>query len=165
MMSLAAANAMSPDEFAAVFGDVAEHSPWVARAAAGRRPFATRQSMIDAFAEAVRNADRNAALALIRAHPDLAGRAELTDDSSREQAGAGLSHLTPEEFARFSELNDRYRAKFGFPFILAVKGAAKEQILSSFADRLMHSAEEELGAAIDQICRIFRFRIEERVAP
>ena len=165
MKSLADINAMSSDAFVASFGDVAEHSPWVAEKTAAVRPFASRDAMIAAFETAVRAAPQAAQLALIRAHPDLATRAKLTDDSSREQKGAGLDTLTPAEFARFTELNDAYKARFGFPFIFAVKGASKHQILASFEERVGRDRNEEFATALSQVCRIFRFRIEDRVAP
>ena len=165
MNALAEVNAMAPEKFIAAFGDVAEHSPWVARHAAAVRPFASREAMIAAFVAALNGASREAQLALIRAHPDLATKAKLTADSSREQAGAGLSSLTPEEFARFTHLNDFYKAKFDFPFIFAVRGATKHQILASFAERVNNAPEEEFATAIAQICRIFGFRIEDRVSP
>ena len=158
-------NAMEAAEFEKTFGDVAEHSPWVARNAAGDRPFVSRESMIRAFHEAVHSASETAQLALIRAHPDLAGKAKLTSDSNREQAQAGLDALTQEEFARFTHLNELYKSKFDFPFIFAVKGATAQQILASFAERVNHSKDDEFAMALDQVCRIFRFRIEDRVAP
>jgi 2-oxo-4-hydroxy-4-carboxy-5-ureidoimidazoline decarboxylase len=165
MMALAEVNAMDAERFVAAFGDVAEHSPWVARHAAAARPFASREAMIDAFADAVSAAKRESQLALIRAHPDLATKAKLTEDSTREQAQAGLGSLSPDEFARFTHLNDLYKAKFDFPFIFAVKGAGKRQILASFAERVNNDAETEFATAIAQVCRIFRFRVEDRVAP
>ena len=157
-------NHMSLEAFLAAFGDVAEHSAWVARNAAGTRPFANREAMIAAFADAVMAASPEGQLALIRAHPDLAGRAKLTVDSAREQAGAGLDTLSPRDFARFTFLNSQYREKFDFPFIFAVKGATKQQIIASFAKRVENSPEEELQMALQEVCRIFRFRIEDRVA-
>jgi 2-oxo-4-hydroxy-4-carboxy-5-ureidoimidazoline decarboxylase len=165
MKTMEEVNALKAAEFEKAFGDVAEHSPWVARNAAGDRPFVSRESMIRAFREAVLSASETAQLALIRAHPDLATKAKLTDDSTREQAQAGLGTLSKEEFARFNHLNDLYKSKFDFPFIFAVKGATKEQILASFAERVNHSKEDEFAMALDQVCRIFRFRIEDRVAP
>ncbi len=165
MMTLNAVNAMTAEEFTAAFGDVAEHSPWVARLVSALRPFASREAMVEAFTGAVRGAAREAQLALLRAHPDLATKARLTENSTREQAGAGLDTLSPGEFASFTGLNDRYQAKFGFPFIFAVKGAAKHRILASFAERVGHGTEEEFATALEQVCRIFRFRIEDRVAP
>ncbi len=165
MKTMEEVNALKAAEFEKAFGDVAEHSPWVARNAAGDRPFVSRESMIRAFREAVLSASETAQLALIRAHPDLATKARLTDDSTHEQAQAGLGTLSKEEFARFKHLNDLYKSKFDFPFIFAVKGATKEQILASFAERVNHSKEDEFAMALDQVCRIFRFRIEDRVAP
>ncbi len=165
MITMEEVNSLRAAEFERAFGDVAEHSPWVARNAAGDRPFVSRESMIRAFREAVLSASETAQLALIRAHPDLATKAKLTDDSSREQAQAGLGTLSKEEFSRFTHLNDLYKSKFDFPFIFAVKGATKQQILASFAERVNHSKEDEFAMALDQVCRIFRFRIEDRVAP
>jgi 2-oxo-4-hydroxy-4-carboxy-5-ureidoimidazoline decarboxylase len=164
MTTLAEVNAMDTGSFIAAFGDVAEHSPWVARHATAARPFASRDAMVKAFVDAVGAAKRESQLALIRAHPDLATKAKLTADSTREQAGAGLDTLTPEEFARFTHLNELYKSKFDFPFIYAVKGATKQQILASFAERVNHDPEQEFATAIAQVCRIFRFRIEDRVA-
>lgn len=165
MTSIEDVNAMAPEAFLAGFGDVAEHSPWVAREAGAFRPFASREAMIASFERAVRAANRDAQLALIRAHPDLAAKARLTDDSTKEQAGAGLNTLTPDEFRRFTSLNDSYKACFGFPFIFAVKGATKHMILESFEARVSNSADAEFATAIAQVCRIFRFRIEDRVEP
>jgi len=164
MMTINDVNAMSPQAFIEVFGDVAEHSPWVAREAQAYRPFRNRDEMALHFERALKSANRDAQLALIRAHPDLATKAKLTEDSSREQAGAGLTSLTAEEFARFTELNSRYKQRFGFPFIFAVKGATKHMILDSFAERVNNTPEQEFAMAITQVCRIFRFRIEDRVA-
>lgn len=164
MMTLTDVNALSTDDFAASFGDVAEHSPWVARHAASARPFASRAAMVSAFADSLKAARRESQLAVIRAHPDLATKAKLTADSRREQAGAGLDTLTAEEFARFTHLNELYKSKFDFPFIFAVKGATKQQILDSFAERISNAPDDEFALAIEQICRIFRFRIEDRVA-
>ena len=161
-------NRMAVSEFAARFGDVAEHSPWVAEGAAGARPFADREAVVDAFAAALRGAARDERLAVLRAHPDLAGRAaiagDLSEDSRREQAGAGLDRLTPEEFERFTALNAAYKERFDIPFIFAVKGATKELILAAFEERLSNGLEDELKNAIDNVCRIMRFRIEDRVA-
>lgn len=168
-VTLADANGLSAADFVAAFGDVAEHSPWVAEGAATARPFATREAMIDAFAAAIAAAPAQARLALIRAHPDLAGRAaragEMAEDSKKEQAGAGLGSLTDAEFVRFTSLNDAYRAKFGFPFILAVKGATKTVILDAFEARLPNPPDVEFAEALRQIARIVRFRLEDRVAP
>jgi OHCU decarboxylase len=167
-LPIAAVNALTDREFAAGFGGVAEHSPWVAEGAALRRPFADRAAMIAAFAAAIDAAPADRQLALLRAHPDLAGRAalagELAQDSRREQAGAGLDTLTAEEFARFHRLNDAYRARHGIPFILAVRGSTKHDILAGFAARTGNDPDSERREALNQVKRIIRFRIEDRVA-
>lgn len=165
--TLATVNGLGPADFVALFGDVAEHSPWVAEVAAVTRPWADREAMISAFVTAISSASHDAQIALIRAHPDLAGRAAragaMADESKREQAGAGLDTLTDAEFERFTRLNDTYRAKFGFPFILAVKGATKTTILDAFEARLPNEPAVESAEAIHQIARIVRFRLEDRV--
>ena len=163
--SIETVNALDAGAFVARFGDVAEDSPWIAEAAFAARPFADREDLIAAFAGAVHDAPREAQLALLRAHPDLAGRAAVAEESQREQAGAGLDRLTPAEFARFGDLNTRYRGRFGFPFIFAVKGATKDAILAAFEARIGNGAETERAAALAHVERILRFRIEDRVAP
>jgi OHCU decarboxylase len=119
--------------------------------------------------EAMRRAPRARQLALIRGHPDLAGRAavrgELTEASSAEQAGAGLDQCTPAEFQRFRELNGRYQAKFGFPFILAVKGMSRTAILAEFDRRLANSPDTEFAEALAQIARIARLRLDDLTGP
>jgi len=167
-MTIAAVNALTRADFIVEFGEIAEHSAWVAEMAETARPFENRDSMITAFANAMRGAQSSQQLALIKAHPDLAGKAaiagELTDDSTKEQAGAGLASLTADEFERFTELNGQYRTKFGFPFIFAVKGATKDMILDAFADRVDNGQEDEFEMALTQIARILRFRLEDRVS-
>ena len=163
MRAISDVNAMTPADFIGAFGDVAEHSCWVAREAESFRPFFNRDELIKRFEGALRAANCDAQLALIRAHPDLATMAMLTDDSQHEQAGAGLNSLTSEEFARFTALNDAYKQRFGFPFIFAVKGATKQMILESFEARVENAADAEFAMALSQVCRIFRFRIEDRV--
>ena len=164
-MSLAEINAMPPGAFVAAFGDVAEHSPWVAQQAAGARPFHSGDAMVAAFTGAVAAAPRQQQLALLRAHPDLAAKVKLTDDSRREQSNAGLNSLTEEELARFTQLNTLYKSNFGFPFILAVKDATKQRILESFEERVNNPAEVEFATAVSQVNRVLRFRIEDRVFP
>ena len=165
-LSIDAVNALDARAFGAWFGDVAERSPWVAEAAFRSRPFAEREAMVTAFVAAVRAAPCEMQLALLRAHPDLAGRAavagEIGAESRREQAGAGLDRLTAGEFARFHYLNARYRERFGFPFIYAVRGAAKDAILAAFEARIGNDAETERAAALSNVERILRFRIEDR---
>ena len=168
-LRIADVNALPRGDFLARFGDVAEHSPWVAERAEAARPFADLEAMVRAFHDALDGSSEAEQVALLRAHPDLAGRAAragaLTADSRREQAGAGLDSLSEDEFARLHELNDAYKARFGFPFILAVKGATKAQVLASFEARLNNTRDEELATALGQVKRIIRFRLEDRIAP
>jgi 2-oxo-4-hydroxy-4-carboxy-5-ureidoimidazoline decarboxylase len=158
-MNLAEANAAGH----AAFADIAEHSPWVADHAFRDAPFDTREAMIASFTMAVHHADPDDQLALLRAHPDLATRARLTLDSTNEQKGAGLDNLSAGEFARFTDLNEHYKRVHGFPFIFAVKGATKQQILAGFEERIHNTREKEFATALDQVCRIIRFRLEDRV--
>ena len=163
-LRLADVNVLDEASFTARFGGIAENSPWVAAGAARRRPFATRDAMVAAFVDAVRGASDTARLALLRAHPDLATRlGALSADSRHEQAGAGLDRLDAAVRARFVSQNRAYRERFGFPFIFAVKGATAEQILEAFDLRLPRSIDDEGEAAIEQVLRIIRFRIEEQV--
>lgn len=165
--SLEDVNAMDAAFFANVFGDIAEHSPWVAEGAGHSRPFPSREAMISTFAKVMQSAEHEAQLALIRAHPDLAGKAalsgELTEDSKNEQSGVGLDQLSEDEFTRFTDLNNSYLTRFGFPFIFAVKGATKFMILEAFEKRLNNDPEVEFQTALEQIARIIRFRLEDRV--
>lgn len=167
VLSLADVNALTPDAFIARFGDIAEHSPWVAEGAVNARPFPSHDALVNAFQRAILDAPATRQTALILAHPDLAGRAtalkDLADESRREQKGAGLDTLTQDEFKRFHALNDAYRARFGFPFIFAVSGATKYQILEAFEQRVAGTHEEERLTALAQILRIVRFRLEARV--
>ena len=151
------------DAFLARLGHVAEDSPWVAERAWERGPFPDAAATADAFAAVAREAPAGEQLALIRAHPDLAGRAALagdvTDDSLREQASAGLDRLTADDLARFTRLNDAYRERFGFPFVMRVSGRGVEEILAAYERRLLHDAEAERLAAIEEIASIMRLRI------
>ncbi len=159
---------MSRAGFVARFGGVFEHSPWIAEAAfdAGLGAEEDRAETLHAAMTAVlRRAARSRKLALIRAHPDLAGRLAiergLTAASSAEQAGAGLDHCTAEEYARFAALNDAYKAKFGFPFIMAVKGRRRDEIRAAFERRLENDAETEFETALAEIERIALFRLRD----
>jgi OHCU decarboxylase len=157
------------DRFVALFGDVFEHAPWVAEAAYEAGPFASQGALHEAMVDAMRRAPRERQLALIRAHPDLAGRAAiagaLTASSSAEQASAGLDQCTPAEFERFRDLNAKYKQKFHFPFILAVKGRTRQEIFTAFEHRLNNSAEAEFEEALDQIARIARLRLDDLIRP
>ena len=150
--------------FVRQLGDVFEHSPWVAERGFGGRPFADADSLLDALVKVVQEANPAEQTALLRAHPDLAGKlaltGELTVHSVAEQAGAGLDRLTPDEYERFHALNAAYRDKFDFPFILAVKGHDKASILAAFEQRLENTMAEERETALAQVARMARFRLE-----
>ncbi|NIR31908.1 MAG: 2-oxo-4-hydroxy-4-carboxy-5-ureidoimidazoline decarboxylase [Gammaproteobacteria bacterium] len=158
---------MGRESFARTFGEVFEHSPWVAEAAWSAGPFRDLDALHAAMVDAVRRAGRERQLALIHAHPELAGKpaegAALAEDSRREQAGAGLDRLSAEEYRRFQAVNRAYRDKFGFPFILAVKGLGKERILEAFAERLANPPDAEFERALAEIAKIARFRLAELV--
>ena len=160
---------MSRAIFVELFGDVFEHSPWIAEAAhaAGLGPGQdTAEGLHAALLRVLGAASRDRKLELIRAHPDLAGRldpAGLTGDSRREQQSAGLAGLDPDERARFLALNDAYARKFGFPFIMAVKGRSKDEILLAFEERLAHDPDAEFDAALVQIELIALLRLKERL--
>lgn len=153
-------SALSREAFVARFGPVYEASPWVAEGVWPNPPD-DLEGLAAAMAAVVDAAPREARLALIRAHPQLASRAKMAEASVREQAGAGLDACSPEEFAAFQRLNGAYDARFGFPFIYAVKGAGRAEILAAFEARLANDPEAEFATAIAQIHRIARFRLAD----
>jgi 2-oxo-4-hydroxy-4-carboxy-5-ureidoimidazoline decarboxylase len=156
---------MHRDEFVSRYGGVYEDSSWVAAETFdGVADPMDTGFLAKLFAEYVDNASRDRKLALIRAHPDLAGRAavagELTEESSEEQSSAGIDQCTPEEFARFQELNECYKRKFEFPFVMAVRGSNRQDILAAFEERLENDPQDEFERAICEIHRIARLRLE-----
>lgn len=164
-------SSLSRDAFVNAFADVYEHSPWVAENAFDLSLARGQHSDIDdiealhrLMCESLMSADHARQLALINAHPDLAGRAaiqgQLTQASTREQAGAGIQHCTPAEFERFSELNAAYKTRFAFPFIMAVKGSDRHQILAAFERRIHHTADVEFNFALAEINTIALFRLQ-----
>lgn len=166
-MTLAEINAMDEDAFVRTLGGIFEHSPWVAQRAFADRPFASVDALHAAMVAAVDRAGEPKQLTLLRAHPELAGKAavrgEMTRDSVSEQSGAGLSSCSPEEFAKITDLNARYNARFGFPFILAVKGYDRAGILREFERRVHNERAAEFRECLAQISRITRFRLEALV--
>ena len=160
-------NTMPREAFEAALAGIFEHSPWVARQAADARPFASIDALHAAMCDVVANADGTRQLALIEAHPELAGKAavrgELTAESTREQSGAGLAQCTQDEFDKLQRLNLAYREKFGFPFILAVRGYDRAGIIANFEARLNNTPDRERQTSLEQIYRIARFRIDDLV--
>jgi 2-oxo-4-hydroxy-4-carboxy-5-ureidoimidazoline decarboxylase len=163
-MTLREVNASDRPRFVEKVGWVFEHSPWVAERAWIEKPFASVDDLHRAMAAAVTAATPEEQLSLLRAHPDLGARASLSTASATEQAGAGLDHLTPEEFEHLRRLNSAYRDKFGFPFLYAVKGSTKHDILKALEARLPASREREMAEALSQVARIARFRLEELIS-
>jgi 2-oxo-4-hydroxy-4-carboxy-5-ureidoimidazoline decarboxylase len=166
-MRLSEINALDRAGIVAALGGVFEHSPWIAQRAYEARPFESVDALHGAMLRVVQSATRDEQLALIRAHPELAGRAmvanALTSDSTKEQSGAGLTRCSPEEYERLVDLNARYNRKFGFPFILAVKGYDRTGVIAEFARRVERDVDSEFAEALQQIARITRFRLEAMI--
>jgi OHCU decarboxylase len=157
--------AAAESEFVTRYGAIYEHSPWVAEEAASVvDDMADIERVAAAMADCVDNASSDRQLDLIRAHPDLAGKAqiagELTDDSTSEQASAGLDQCSAEEYQQFQSLNRAYKEKFGFPFIMAVRNSGRQEILAAFASRLHHEPELEFETALAEIHKIARLRLQ-----
>jgi 2-oxo-4-hydroxy-4-carboxy-5-ureidoimidazoline decarboxylase len=165
--SLSQLNALRDADFIAALADIYEHSPWVAQAASVQRPFATLAALHQAMTAAVLAAPLETKHTLIKAHPDLAGKAaragKLTADSTQEQASVGLDRLSEQEFVRFHRLNDDYRAKFGIPFIVCVRRHSKDSILREFERRIAQDGADEFETALNEIFRIAALRLDQRV--
>jgi N-carbamoyl-L-amino-acid hydrolase len=170
-LSLDQLNQASRESFTALLDGTYEHSPWIAASAWERRPFKSLAALKHGLVAAVRASGREAQLGLIRAHPELAGKAmvakTLTAESTHEQGKAGLTACTPDEFARIQVLNDSYNQKFGFPFILAVRGPrgtglSKQQIISTFERRLHNHPDFEFAEALRNIDRIAEIRLDDK---
>jgi 2-oxo-4-hydroxy-4-carboxy-5-ureidoimidazoline decarboxylase len=164
-VTLGELNAAGKELFVTALGGIVEDSPWVAERAWERRPFASLDALHGAMVEALSAAAADAQLAVLRAHPDLGARARMSEASTGEQAGAGLDRLTSAEFARLHELNRAYREAFGFPFLLAVKGATKDDVLAALERRRHAPHDVEFAEALRQVARIARFRLEALLAP
>jgi 2-oxo-4-hydroxy-4-carboxy-5-ureidoimidazoline decarboxylase len=170
-MTIDEINSVSHGEFVSKVGWVFEHSPWVAERAWEKRPFLNADHVHAAMMETVELGSRLEQLALLRAHPDLGtrarvgvpGAAPLSDASAAEQKRAGLDQLTIAEHEHLMRLNNAYRKKFGYPFIYAVKGAGKQDILKALEQRLAASEEGEFQEALRQVYRIARFRLESAI--
>jgi 2-oxo-4-hydroxy-4-carboxy-5-ureidoimidazoline decarboxylase len=156
------------EDFAHALGDIFEHTPGIARAVAAKRPFASLAGLYEAMQAAVRTQSRDDRLNLLRAHPDLAGKAArsgtLTADSKAEQSSAGLDRLSEDEYARFHKLNEAYKQKFGIPFIVCVRRHGRDSILREFERRLGHDTVAEEKAALDEVLRIAALRLDQRVS-
>ena len=167
VITLQELNALTPREFVAALASVFEHSPWVPERVAGSRPYPSGIALHEAMCGALLQAGESQQLALIRAHPELAGRAairgDLTPASTSEQRGAGLAACTPLEYERLQALNAAYRARFDFPFVLAVKGHTPQSVIAALERRTTQGRDAERSTALQEICRIARFRLADLV--
>ncbi len=166
MFTLESLNLLPAPAFTEALGDVFEHAPWVAEAAARGRPFATVAALHEAMIGALRASSPPQQLAVIQAHPELGSRVrrrELTEESQYEQGGLGLDRLSEAEFAAFTRLNAAYRDKFGFPFIICVRRHTRDSILRQFERRLSNDMDAERQAAMEEIALITRLRLCDRV--
>ncbi len=162
-MDVQTLNACDRSEFVRLLGEIFEHSPWVAEGVVDARPFATRTELHGAMVAVVRRADPEAHLTLICAHPDLGARVRLSTSSTADQASAGLDQMPEAAFRRFHDLNSRYRDRFGFPFIIAVRDTTRAGILEAFERRLGNNRDQEIRTALAQIERIAEIRLDQLV--
>ena len=167
-IAIATLNAMEQPEFIRFVGPVFEHSPWIAEAAWSASPFTGTEQLHSALCKIVAAAGEEKQLALIRAHPDLVGRAALTgtltSESTGEQASAGLNQLTPEEISLFQKQNAAYQNQFGFPFVICARLNKKEAILAGFERRLKNIRAQEIKTALEEIYKIAKLRLQDLIA-
>jgi len=167
-LTLADLNRIAAPDFVMALRDIFEHSPWVAERVAARRPFGSLDALHGAMVAAMWAATPDERLALLRAHPELAGReadaGTLTGHSTGEQDSVGLTRLTADEKQRIRQLNAAYRERHGFPFIIAVKLRTKSQIFAAFERRLGHPPLDEFVTALGEVGRIARIRLEALLA-
>jgi 2-oxo-4-hydroxy-4-carboxy-5-ureidoimidazoline decarboxylase len=162
-MTIAELNASDKTAFVSALGWMFEESPWVAERAWAQRPFESLDALHATMTEIVAEAPEAEQLALLRAHPDLGTRARISEASTGEQRGAGLDQLMPDEFARLQRLNAEYRERFGFPFLFAVKGSTKHDVLEALETRVTRTRDEEFAEALQQVYKIARFRLEDLI--
>jgi len=164
-VTLAQLNQLGLAEFVRDIGPVFEHSPWIAEATWSKKPFASLEELHAALCETVKAAGEEKQLALIRAHPDLVGKlalpGQLSKESTKEQASAGLGKLSPEEIDLFQKQNAAYQAKFGFPFVVCARLNKKDAILAGFEERLENSRSGEIQAALAEIFKIAELRLRD----
>ena len=160
MMVIEQLEKYSNEQFIELFGEIFEHSPWIAEKALKERPFQSVDETFEVMREIVEKSSYDKKLALILEHPELGKRIKMSEASVREQSGAGLDSLSPEEFEIFSATNKAYMGKFDFPFIIAVAGKDKNDILSAMKVRLNNSCEAEFNTALNEIYKIAKIRFD-----
>ena len=163
MYTIKQLNEADRQQFLEMTGGIFEHSAWIAEEAFKQKPFASLYHLHQEMVKVVENTSIEQKSALIKAHPNLGERAAMTHESTSEQKGAGLQNLSPEEYKQIIFLNKQYMEKFGFPFILAVRGKTKQQIMEAMEKRTQHSKELEFETALSEIYKIALLRLEEKI--
>ena len=161
MNSVNKVNNLNKSDFISIFGNVFEKSEWIAVQAYALKPFNNFEELFSKMMEIFENSEKENHLEILNAHPDLVIEKKLTDDSKKEQNSANLNQCSEEEFKEFKELNERYKKKFGFPFIIAVKGKNRQEILVNFRKRIINTIDLELEETKQQVKKIATFRLRE----
>lgn len=163
MLTIDRLNEVNQAQFIEILGEIFEHSPWIAEKAANAKPFSSLHHLHQEMVQVVESSSTEQRLALIQAHPNLGDRVEMSDDSIQEQKGAGLKNLTGEEYNNFITMNKNYMDKFGFPFIIAVRGKNKHEIYQAMEVRIHNEKETEFRTALEQIYKIAQLRLEQKI--
>ena len=161
MNSIDKINKLSKPDFISIFGNIFEKTEWIAQKSYDLKPYKNYEELFLKMMEIFENTNKENHLKILNAHPDLAVEKKLTKDSKNEQKNASLNQCTSEEFIEFKKLNEKYKVKFGFPFIIAVKGKNKEEILNSFRQRITNNINLEFEEAKKQVKKIASFRLSE----
>jgi len=161
MDSIDSFNKLNKSEFLSIFGNVFEKTEWIAEKCYDSKPYNNVQELVNKMMEIFDNSIKEIHLEILNSHPDLAVKKKLTKDSENEQANSNLNQCTNEEFEEFNKLNEKYKKKFGFPFIIAVKGKNKKEILNSFRQRITNNINLEFEEAKKQVKKIANFRLGE----
>ena len=161
MIDIKKINSLDKSEFLSIFGNVFEKSKWISEKVFDKKPFKNLESFVSEIIGIYENSDNKIILEILNLHPELAVEKKLTSDSEVEQSRANLKECTPQEFDEFKKLNIEYKKKFNFPFIIAVKGKNKNEILNYFRERINNSLDEEFLEAKKQVKKIATFRLDE----
>ena len=161
MKSINSINQLNKSDFLSIFGNIFEKTEWIAEKCYDSKPYSNFNELVSRMLELYETAEKNKHLEILNSHPDLVVEKKLTDDSKNEQKNASLNECTKEEFMEFKKLNKEYKKKFGFPFIIAVKGKNKEEILNSFRQRITNNINLEFEEAKKQVKKIANFRLSE----
>ena len=161
MNSIDKVNKLSKSDFISIFGNVFEKTEWIAQKSYDLKPYKNFEELFSKMMEVFENIEKEKHLEILNAHPNLAVEKKLTRDSKNEQKNASLNQCTEKEFLEFKKLNEEYKKKFGFPFIIAVKGKNKEEILNSFRQRITNNINSEFEEAKKQVMKIANFRLSE----